>query len=1828
MASSTLWNTNGVRRETDTFGLSILLAQSQNLHRLRPRWSNRQALSSSEPLPFSLRQLVPIYATWIAALTQEEPQHPANDTATMDSCSRWTWTDTVTYYCPDPDEATLCLATVAEADGNDDADDVKVVGGQDHQAHTVLLTLQYLLFRCASQKYTHDGVEADPLVGMATVVLPFLRQQYQQLSAAKCISESLLEAILDAVFWNQQPVEEWHTEWLQTCLSLICVPNPVTAREKSSGVDEMHDNSTLRDQTFLTRVHWWKISSLLLVRLATEATTTDAAATTASEMIAIAVTDTMERGIREAAASSLEDIALLLRPLSNDLWPVLSTLSSSWQSTRYIERLWMVVGDLYLTTTATPTTTTEPIPSARLGPVLLTCTTILCDLFSSIIDKELPVFAERHHSFTYKTCCRPIAQSGFWQLIHYCLDQGNVVPKKLSWAWSEYAYQGLDTITSQLLRRRALYLLRCMVELEDLPTWNQFVACFEMIEMEFETHLIDQVWDTVASLCAKMETHPVATLRNESGETPPNVSWEWMRVLLARTLTSHDAPALRKLGLYRLFQGQAGIQVHSATSEYKCAADASVATDQNGNRLKNRQKKSSNVIENPRCGAPLSIVSTNFVWQVILPAYDSLEASVGLHMNVDVKGKIVSQDMSVLLENFLDRFIMAIGPHPERLHDFVSGLWKVETMGTLHRKTTVLTFSVLAKTLQNHNSFVLPLDEKMLQSGVNSFQMLYSLGSLVAAYRESLLNSLATVLASATPVATIPPLSILSVLALYPLPTTTGGPGIMSTESIEKGVTCLTSITPYSALYRWLTNLSQETSLWGSTLGSALSMAYVSGSLFKEATPTSFEDWDPVVGSSQLDRELGKAIALFSSLALNTPANDSSAAGEVLWPAIHKGLESAAAASSLPTWPKAERVTRALILLESGCQLRVLSGIGNGDLLMDRKTQQMMPPSPSVERMLRNAITFLSRHVQVLSAKDSGNDAWGSVGGSRSGNAKRLSATFARLIGQFQVLHEGFPSSMMISEAVGQLLNKSLKTLVDSSDGASSIHDLALLFASLTSGAELEKYDLLSTAQLLLSLRFADLVKSGSHVQPARSVFQYAKWGSLSIILPSLFDNPPESTDNLVTYQLAVFEKILDELESTPHEALMPLFKVLLITVKSRFSSLSMDCNPHADVDNLRHLDRISKTLISMMIDSKTSSENSYMLDEICKFLFSVDFLMDEADRLRKDSAAFDPIRSAFRRLINIAGTARTHIARSVLCRICASWLGPEKGNSKDAGIAAIPYMEDISKLLVHKEELVAIASRHQDITSIHGGATLQVPANTDESSIVRGLILTFVAMLPNVDRGLKPDVLSKLLHPLILSLFDKALKTSPTLVMKGTAAYCIKMRAWQALCILSRFVTSDIAEEICTKLFRALAENLHGQIRYFLEIFTIQCSRKFPELFSEAIVSDIRRTDLSLQQVSSLMVVTGNLIVGRYQNDFNSQLGSKKGKSRLKQILAGVIPWLSSTQGFSRAIAQLLVHRLIPLVMDLSDAPIEKGELDKDWYLRSLHNFLETNTDMSRLRKKQTIFFSGYNVDEVCTPEGALSIRVDEGHEADPDSMIDLIKDCLQEVYVEAHAKDVPTWKQIQNIIDMGIDNEESTDSLVDGDVNFQRKIIPLDALNLAMEELREQRLRNIAGRRKQGLVVCASLIDKVPNLGGLARTAEIFAADRLVIPDLQVTKMDNFKSLCVGASDWIEIEECNEKDLANWLRCARNLGYYIVGIEQTSSSVSLCEFQYPDAPTVLLLGKEKEGIPVEYLQLVDQCVEIPQLGIIRSLNVHVSGAISMWEYTRQKLLAGRLKI
>ena len=171
------------------------------------------------------------------------------------------------------------------------------------------------------------------------------------------------------------------------------------------------------------------------------------------------------------------------------------------------------------------------------------------------------------------------------------------------------------------------------------------------------------------------------------------------------------------------------------------------------------------------------------------------------------------------------------------------------------------------------------------------------------------------------------------------------------------------------------------------------------------------------------------------------------------------------------------------------------------------------------------------------------------------------------------------------------------------------------------------------------------------------------------------------------------------------------------------------------------------------------------------------------------------------------------------------------------------------------------------------------------------------------------------------------------------------------------------------------------------------------------------------------------------------------------------------------------------------------------------------------------------------------LSIPVDVGDEADPVHLVQSIKRCLEEVYDEAHETEGPQWKQIKAALndvdgagDESSDDEDNEDEAL---VGFQRKIVPIDSLNLSLEDSQQQSLRNDAGRKRQELIVCATFVDKIPNLGGLARTSEIFAADKLVTPDKRVVKMDNFKSISVSAGDWIPIEEVKEEVSDDGSKC-----------------------------------------------------------------------------------------
>ena len=346
-----------------------------------------------------------------------------------------------------------------------------------------------------------------------------------------------------------------------------------------------------------------------------------------------------------------------------------------------------------------------------------------------------------------------------------------------------------------------------------------------------------------------------------------------------------------------------------------------------------------------------------------------------------------------------------------------------------------------------------------------------------------------------------------------------------------------------------------------------------------------------------------------------------------------------------------------------------------------------------------------------------------------------------------------------------------------------------------------------------------------------------------------------------------------------------------------------------------------------------------------------------------------------------------------------------------------------------------------------------------------------------------------------------------------------------------------------------------------------------------------------------------------------------------VRSILGAMFPWLTCAPGLPRSIAQLVGYRLIPLLrshQSHSDKAFSSVDCD---HLEAVWAFLDKNKDATKLRIRQATFFVEYNLYEKCTLAGIMKLRVNEKNvhmgscydsnmSADyvPVHILTVINDFLK----ECNKGDDAEIENIQVQTPMGNigDGAEQTDS--NHNAALQTKRIPYDELQMILKEESQMGLRNGSGTVRQEVIVCASLVSKATNLGGLARTCEIFAVEKMTLGNMSVITTDAFQGVAVASGSWLPMEEVPIAELTRFLRRCKSRGYTILGLEQTDSSVSLAEYSLPSR-CVLLLGKEREGIPVEFLQEVDVCIEIPQFGVTRSLNVHVSASLALWEITKQ---------
>ena len=154
----------------------------------------------------------------------------------------------------------------------------------------------------------------------------------------------------------------------------------------------------------------------------------------------------------------------------------------------------------------------------------------------------------------------------------------------------------------------------------------------------------------------------------------------------------------------------------------------------------------------------------------------------------------------------------------------------------------------------------------------------------------------------------------------------------------------------------------------------------------------------------------------------------------------------------------------------------------------------------------------------------------------------------------------------------------------------------------------------------------------------------------------------------------------------------------------------------------------------------------------------------------------------------------------------------------------------------------------------------------------------------------------------------------------------------------------------------------------------------------------------------------------------------------------------------------------------------------------------------------------------------------------------------------------------------------------------------------------------------KKHNLLLVASLIENPYNLGGLSRVSEIFGARTMYVRDPKIVSEKDFMSVAVSSHYHIEIAPLPVVEISAWVAEKKSEGWTVVGIEQTDRSVLLGEAEavLPDK-TILVLGSESLGMPAAVLGECDLLVEIPQVGVTRSLNVQTSAAIVLFEYGRQ---------
>ncbi len=171
-------------------------------------------------------------------------------------------------------------------------------------------------------------------------------------------------------------------------------------------------------------------------------------------------------------------------------------------------------------------------------------------------------------------------------------------------------------------------------------------------------------------------------------------------------------------------------------------------------------------------------------------------------------------------------------------------------------------------------------------------------------------------------------------------------------------------------------------------------------------------------------------------------------------------------------------------------------------------------------------------------------------------------------------------------------------------------------------------------------------------------------------------------------------------------------------------------------------------------------------------------------------------------------------------------------------------------------------------------------------------------------------------------------------------------------------------------------------------------------------------------------------------------------------------------------------------------------------------------------------------------------------------------------------------------------------------------------------MTSERREKLLNVLHKRQVNLTVVLENVFDPHNVSAVMRTCDSVGIQDIYILNnkIPLPKRWGFRSSST-ANKWLTIHQFTDPAAC---MAALRLNYdRVLTTHLESDSVHLYDIDFTGS-IALVFGNEKHGVSEEIRALADGNFVIPQMGIIRSLNISVACAVTIYEAYRQKQRAG----